>query len=172
MKHFDHFSNLSRLRKLKNFNELMCPSDRTTILDVGAQVNPHSETGFQLIDSHSWKHTITAVNISPEHVAAIQKTYPKIDARVADACDLPWPDNHFDIVYSNAVIEHVGDFQKQKKMASEIMRISRRWFITTPNRWYPFEYHMRLPFVTWLPGHGYLWAGRIFSYSHVHKKYK
>ena len=74
-------------------------------------------------------------------------------------------------MYSNAVIEHVGDFAKQKKMASEIMRVGKRWFVTTPNRWYPFEFHMRLPFITWLPFHGYLWAGRIVWYNHVIGKY-
>jgi hypothetical protein len=51
------------------------------------------------------------------------------------------------------------------------MRVGKRWFVTTPNRWYPFEFHMRLPFVTWLPGCAYLWIGKIISFNHVHKKY-
>jgi hypothetical protein len=84
---------------------------------------------------------------------------------------LPWPDKAFDVVYSNAVIEHVGSLEDQRKMASEIMRVGRRWFITTPNRWYPFEFHLRLPFVTWLPGDAYLACGRIIRYSHVRRKY-
>lgn len=56
-------------------------------------------------------------------------------------------------------------------MAAGIMRVGKRWFVTTPNRWYPFEFHMRLPFVTCLPRHGYVWAGSIISYNHVRKKY-
>ena len=91
----------------------------------------------------------------------IKKHYPEIEAVVGDARDLPWPDKYFDAVYCNAVIEHLGDFENQKKMAAEIMRVGKRWFVTTPNRWYSFEFHLRLPFVTWLPGHSYFWVGRI-----------
>jgi hypothetical protein len=36
-------------------------------------------------------------------------------------------------------------------MAAEIMRVGKKWFITTPNRWFPFEFHLRLPVVSWLP---------------------
>jgi ubiquinone/menaquinone biosynthesis C-methylase UbiE len=101
----------------------------------------------------------------------MKQYYPEVEAVVGDALDLPWPDKYFDAVYSNAVIEHVGDFEAQKKMAAEIMRVGKRWFVTSPNRWYPFEFHMRLPFVTWLPGKSYLWAARIVSYNHAYKRY-
>jgi hypothetical protein len=70
------------------------------------------------------------------------------------------------------VIEHVGSWDQQLQMAIEVMRVAKSWFVTTPNRWYPFEFHMRLPFVTWLPFHGYLGAGRIVSYNHIQHKYQ
>jgi len=141
------------------------------ILDVGAEINPKGNCNLQFIDCYPWKNNIYAINLSSEHVSQIKQYYPEIEAIVADARALPWPNKHFDIVYSNAVIEHVGTFKDQKKMAAEIMRVGKRWFVTTPNRWYPFEFHLRLPFVTWLPRHGYLWAGSIISYNHVRKKY-
>lgn len=141
------------------------------ILDVGAEINPNGDRDLQLIDSYPWKNKISVVNLSPEHISFIKQYYPEIEAVVGDACKIPWPDKYFDIVYSNAVIEHVGDFEKQKQMAAEIMRVGKCWFVTTPNRWYPFEFHMRLPFVTWLPGNSYLWAGRLVSYNHIRKKY-
>ncbi len=141
------------------------------MLDVGAEVNPNGDRGLQLIDSYPWKSKVTAVNTSAKHIKLIRKYYPQIEAVLGDARDLPWSDKYFDVVYSNAVIEHVGDFEDQKKMASEIMRVGKRWFVTTPNRWYPFEFHLRLPFVTWLPGHSYLLVGRLVSYNHVRQKY-
>ncbi len=56
-------------------------------------------------------------------------------------------------------------------MAAEVMRVGKRWFVTTPNRWYPFEFHLRLPLVTWFPHHGYQSFGRLVHYSHVRHKY-
>jgi len=149
----------------------MKPSEQMKVLDIGAEINPDGDRGLQLIDLYPWKSNITVVNLSSEHIRLIKQHYPEISAIVGDACRLPWPDKYFDAVYSNAVIEHVGGFESQKQMAAEIMRVGKRWFVTTPNRWYPFEFHLRLPFVTWLPGHSYLWVGRIISYNHVRKKY-
>jgi len=168
---FSKLSCISRKRKLELFYKIIKPSEQTRILDVGAEVNPGGDGDLQFVDSYPWKSNLAAVNISPEHVFCIKKHYPEVDARIGDACKLPWSDKYFDAVYSNAVIEHMGDFENQKKMAAEITRVGKRWFVTTPNRWYPFEFHMRLPFVTWLPGKSYLWAGRIISYNHVRKKY-
>jgi len=168
---FDRLSCISRKHKLESFYKLIKPDPKDKILDVGAETNPDGNRGLQLIDSYPWKDNLTALNISTEHIKLIKQHYPQIEAIVADARALPWPDKYFDIIYSNAVIEHVGNFENQKKMAAEIMRVGKRWFVTTPNRWYPFEFHMRLPFVTWLPRHGYAWAGSIIRYNHVRKKY-
>jgi SAM-dependent methyltransferase len=141
------------------------------LLDVGAQIHPDNNEMRQLIDIYPWKDNISVVNISAEHVATIKRYYPQIEAVVGDACELPWPDKSFDLVYSNAVIEHLGSFEKQKRMAAEIMRVGKRWFVATPNRWFPFEFHMRLPLVTWLFGDSYLRIGNIISYNHLRGRY-
>lgn len=167
---FARLSRISRERKLELFNEHMKPATHAKILDLGAQISGEGQD-VQFIDWYPWKESITAVNISQAHADAIKKRYPAVDARVADARRLPWPDKHFDIVFSNAVIEHVGGEMDQRQMASEIMRVGKRWFVTTPNRWYPFEFHMRLPFVTWLPRHGYLRFSEITYYSSAAGRY-
>jgi SAM-dependent methyltransferase len=68
-----------------------------------------------------------------------------------DACALPFADGAFDVVFSNAVIEHVGGGERQRRFVSEALRVGRRVFITTPNRRFPVEVHTRLPLVHWLP---------------------
>lgn len=168
---FSKLSHISRQRKLELFNRTMKPSGQIKVLDIGAEINPDGDRGLQLTDSYPWKNNLSAVNLSSEHISMIKQYYPEIEATVGDACKSPWPDKYFDVIYSNTVIEHVGDFTKQKKMASEITRVGKRWFVTTPNRWYPFEFHLRLPFVTWLPGNSYLKVGKLVSYNHVKKRY-
>ncbi len=68
-----------------------------------------------------------------------------------DACALPFADGAFDVVYSNAVIEHVGPSERQRRFVAEALRVGRRVFVTTPNRWCPIEAHTKLPLVHWLP---------------------
>ena len=60
--------------------------------------------------------------------------------------------NSFDIVHSNATIEHIGSFEEQVLFVKEMFRISKESiFIQTPNRFYPIDFHTILPFVHWLP---------------------
>jgi len=168
---FQKLSLVSRQRKLQMFHRLLQPAPTLRILDVGAQIDPNGAGGGEFIDQYAWRGMVSALNISPEHIQYIRERYPEVDAKVGDARCLPWPDKFFDIVWSNAVIEHVGGFEDQRKMAREIMRVGKRWFVTTPNRWYPYEFHLRLPFVTWLPRHGYIWCGQFVRYDHIHSRY-
>lgn len=57
-----------------------------------------------------------------------------------------------DLVISNATIEHVGDFNNQKKMIQNIILLTKKYFIiTTPNRFHPIDFHTKLPFLHWFP---------------------
>lgn len=71
-----------------------------------------------------------------------------------DARDLPFPDNSFDYVVSNAVIEHVGGPEGARMMLEESARVARVGYLhTTPNRWFPIEPHVMLPLLHGLPEH-------------------
>ena len=64
---------------------------------------------------------------------------------------LPFPDKSFDLVVSFAVIEHVGSRAQQKEFLHELARVGRSVYLTTPNRWFPIEFHTVMPLVHWLP---------------------
>lgn len=56
------------------------------------------------------------------------------------------------MVYSNATIEHVGNFSNQIKFVKEALRISKKYvFITTPNRNFFLDLHTLIPIVHWFP---------------------
>ncbi len=78
-------------------------------------------------------------------------SYPSARYVQGDALELPFADGEFDVVFSNAVIEHVGGREQQRRFVEEALRVARRAFITTPNRWFPVEVHTLLPLVHWLP---------------------
>lgn len=70
---------------------------------------------------------------------------------LGDGTRLPFPDHSFDLVFSNSVIEHVGDHATQARFAAEIERVGKRYWVQTPNRYFPIEQHMWTPVVHWLP---------------------
>jgi ubiquinone/menaquinone biosynthesis C-methylase UbiE len=70
-----------------------------------------------------------------------------------DGRQLPFADRSFDVVFSNSVIEHVGDRASQERFAREVMRVGRGYWVQTPNRWFPVEQHLLTPLVHWLPRH-------------------
>ena len=64
----------------------------------------------------------------------------------ADGKNLPFADFAFDLVFSNAVIEHVGDKSDQMLFIAEHSRVGKNWIFTTPNRLFPIESHTRVFF--------------------------
>src|SRR5204863_9614666 len=92
---------------------------------------------------------ITAV--STQHLTVFQQAFPKVTAVRADGRSLPFPDDSFDIGFSNAVVEHLPDLESQTAFVGELCRVSRRVFLTTPNRWFPVDTHTLVPLAHWLP---------------------
>jgi SAM-dependent methyltransferase len=70
---------------------------------------------------------------------------------VGDGCALPFANAAFDVAFSNSVIEHLSTFQAQVRFAKEFRRVGRRYFLQTPNRWFPIEPHYLFPFFQFLP---------------------
>lgn len=50
---------------------------------------------------------------------------------------LPFADQEFDVVFSNAVLEHVGGREQRRRFVSEVLRVGCDAFIWVPNRWFP-----------------------------------
>lgn len=74
--------------------------------------------------------------------------------RQAEGTLIPFDDQHFDLVITNHLIEHVGERPAQLEHLREIRRVLRSdgvVYLAVPNRWSVMEHHFNLPFLSWLP---------------------
>jgi len=136
-----------RARRLKKFEKLFFrnfnPEKTIQILDVGG--TDYFWKGSQIPNVPGV--CITLLNLQLE-----KTTHPHIKALVGDATAMPeFEDKKFDLVFSNSVIEHVYTYENQAKMAAEIQRVGKRYFVQTPNRYFPVEAHYALPFAQYMP---------------------
>lgn len=166
----DAISLRSRRRKLRLFLDELQPTAETSVLDVGADELAFGEgDGCATLnffeELYPWPERITALGLHDGN--GFRERYPAVRYVQGDACALPFADGEFDVVFSNAVIEHVGDRERQRMLVLEALRVGRRVFLTTPNRRFPIEVHTRLPLVHWLPdalaNHAYDLAGKGFA---------
>jgi len=142
----------SRRRKLDLFFETMRPTAETTVVDVGVSDGGYGEdmlgTANFFEALYPWPERITAV--STQYLTVFQQAFPKVTAVRADGRDLPFPDDRFDIGFSNAVVEHLPDLESQQAFVRELCRVSKRVFLTTPNRRFPLDTHTLVPLAHWL----------------------
>jgi hypothetical protein len=150
-----HASLWNRRRKLALFMETMRPGPETRVVDVGV-----GDTGFGtepgVASSHNffealypWPERITAVSDVP--LPNFAREFPMVRCVTASGTDLPFEGDSFDLAFSNAVVEHVGGRDQQRRFVAELCRVAPRVFLSTPNRWFALETHTLLPFIHWLP---------------------
>lgn len=142
------FSNHRRSRRFEAFaaivDAMAANQDRPLrILDIGGTNSFWENRGWgQRKDVE-----IVLVNLEAE-----ERTHANIDPRAGDATDLSeFPDQSFDIVFSNSVIEHLQTRDRQAAMAREVRRLAPVYWIQTPNFWFPVEPHFLTPAWHYLP---------------------
>jgi ubiquinone/menaquinone biosynthesis C-methylase UbiE len=127
-----------RARRMATFLREINPAAETRILDVGGTPATWSDLPVRL--------RVVILNMPRESDA-----FDGMLCVGGDGCALPFRDQSFDIVFSNSVIEHVGSWEKQQRFAAEVARVGRRYWVQTPNRYFPVETHLLTPFLHWLP---------------------
>lgn len=133
-----------RAKRMLRFEQTLQPQAGDLLLDVGGYpytwtTRPQQPSRIDCLNVHDVPWDPSA---APDH---------QITTRVGDGCALGFGDASYDILFSNSVIEHVGDWERQCAFAAEARRVGKRLWIQTPALACPLEPHYLAPFVHWLP---------------------
>lgn len=130
-----------RTKRYELFEQLCALEPQDRIVDVGAGWG-------SALERFNSVNPIVAVDLNPIESDWLAK--PNVTVMKGDGTKLPFTDEEFDVAFSSSVIEHVPA-ELQPAFASEIRRVARRYFVQTPNRYFPIEPHYQLPFFQFLP---------------------
>lgn len=142
-----YISNKNRGRKYLMATSLIKESD--TVIDIGVDPTLGGNTNY----FEKWfniPNKLTCLGVNSDF-SGFKKEFPNFRLIEFDGEKFPIFENKFDFAFSNAVIEHVGAYEKQRVWLREISKITNTLFITTPNRWLPFETHSHTFFFHWFP---------------------
>ena len=133
-----------RRRRFEFFLELLegVPAP-VKVLDVGGTARFWST----MPSSGRDRLQITLVNLERQPVDGTNMRSVAGDATNLAQC----PDGAFDVVFSNSVIEHLYTFDAQRRMADELRRVGERYFVQTPNLYFPMEPHFLFPGFQFFP---------------------
>jgi ubiquinone/menaquinone biosynthesis C-methylase UbiE len=138
-----------KAEKIRRLVETVHPWEGAKVLEIGTGAGTMAA---RFADAVGPKGEVHSVDIADDRVE--KEGY---EFHVVESAALPFPQDTFDIVVSNHVIEHVGDFPVQREHLGEIQRVLRDdgvLYLATATRWLVMEPHYRLPFLSWLPRRG------------------
>src|ERR1035437_4059943 len=129
-------------RRMNRFLSLFSPSSEVRVLDIGgtAQTWTHESKGCALF-------SVTLINVRSNG----QIEGSRFAVVEGDTTAMPFPDDAFDIAFSDSVIEQAGAWGQQQAFAREARRVARKLWIQTPARSFPLEAHLLAPYIQYLP---------------------
>ncbi len=129
------------------------PLEGARILDIGCGL------GVYVRKFREFSDRVCGIDIDPRRLREGARTTPGLMLAVGE--HLPFPDNSFDVIVLNEVIEHVTDDTATMREALRVIRPGGHIAIYAPNRLYPFETHGiylgtkfvfgNIPLINWLP---------------------
>ena len=148
--YFDKIINQKRIEMIKLIKKKIKISNINDLLDIGTteDVSAKSSNIFckmlNIIPTHKSisNQKITNTRFKVRKKKSITSSFSQKEINLLKS----------DLVISSATIEHVGSFKNQVKKVKNMINLSKKYFIiTTPNNYYPIEFHTKLPLIHWFP---------------------
>lgn len=133
----------ARAARMRHFETTIAPKPGARIIDLGGS-------------PRLWRHVqtplhITILNLAVQPIGKEIPTQHDVEIVRGDATETAFDSNAFDIVFSNSVIEHVGDATKRRAFAKEVRRLASCYYVQTPCKSFPLEAHTIFPFWWYYP---------------------
>lgn len=135
---------------------------RTRRWELTRELFPDFET-LRVIDLGGTCEAWLRAPVRPRHVTVLNIEEPGesdeewLTPILGNACNAPkelaaaGADMAFDLVFSNAVLEHVGGHANRERFAEATHALADRHWIQTPYRYFPLEPHWLFPGMQFLP---------------------
>lgn len=142
----DSLGGRARARRWALVQELFPDLEAMSVVDLGGTVG-------------AW----SAAPVRPRRLTVLNLFEPgrsegeDIVAVTGDACDAAavlereLGHSSFDVVFSNAVLEHVGGHASRVRFANSVRQLAPRHWIQTPYRYFPLEPHWLFPGMQFMP---------------------
>jgi hypothetical protein len=129
-----------RARRWQTFAERFPDFAQMSVLDLGGTAG-----AWRLVPTRPTR--LVLLNIAPPG------ELEGAESAVGDACDPPdrVRREHFDLVFSNSLLEHVGGHWRRERFAEVVRTQGEHYWIQTPNRYFPLEPHYVAPLFQFVP---------------------
>lgn len=173
----------SREKKLQHFYSLF--NEGESVLDVGVSAES-KKNGLParnyFLKSYRYD-TRTYTGLGVQDLSGMEDLFPGKCFVQYPGGRFPFIDKQFDWVFSNAVIEHVGDDDAQLLFLNEMIRVANNVFFTTPNKYFIAESHTNVFLLHWNDKLFYRWCTKnkprlnrnnlyLFSFGRLQKLLK
>jgi hypothetical protein len=168
----------ARKKRVRLFREAFDIGPNTRVLDLGAYDG--SAIAAVLAGTGAQPKNIYIADADGDKVQEGQRNFGFVPVALPDVGSVPFDDGFFDIVYCSSLIERVdlppaGAWRIQSdqefrdrarvgevKLANEIRRLAKGYFVQSSDRWFPLHALTWLPFIDYLPRHLQL---RLLAFS-------
>jgi hypothetical protein len=145
-----HYAIRARRNMFDQFMAFARPTSNSQVLDLG--VTPDVSLPESNVFERWYPYPAQLTVASIEDASNIVDCFPGVRfTKLEPGTRLPFPDGYFHALHCSAVLEHVGDSDAQRRFVAEALRVTRYFFFSTPNHWFPIDFHTFIPFAHWLP---------------------
>lgn len=142
----DTSSRVAKAKKIEILMQLGSYTEPLRVLEIGCG---SGGIAYYFATHPTLECEVFAVDVYDNRLISDGYYFQKVDG-----VELPFSDRYFDLVITNHVIEHVGEYSQQLRHLEEIKRVLKttgKCYLAVPNRWMLTEPHYQLKFLSWLP---------------------